>query len=693
MSNFPSAFPPATRARLTAWSALLAVTTITSAAVQVTVGHRDNEQAAPGFAFTNVPAPSKNDAATAATFSIVSGTADPNGGSLDTLHDGRVPDEADQPDENFFFAAGTAGGRIRVDLGRAVELKQINTYSWHPGSRGPQVYKLYASDGAASGFNASPGSDMDPEKCGWKLIAKVDTRTEEGTEGGQYGVSISETAGALGTYRELLFDIAPAEMRDGFGNTFFGEIDVVEMNVTAEPVVSTVMSPFVIKSSDGYCEITIDTAKAPDLREWAEQKLASALAEWFPRIVAALPSEGFVAPKKFSVVLRPGNGVAATSGTRITANSAWIRHELKGEAVGALVHEVVHVVQQYWNPRRNNPSGTRAPGWLVEGIPDYLRFFKYEPQSHGADLIWLQGRRNLDLKYDGMYRISANFLDYVVEHYDKDQSLIAKVNAACRQGQYTDEIWQDLTGKSLAELNDEWKGFVKSRIPSKPAAAFNVLTAAEKAAGWKLLFDGTDLAGWHNFKREGVRPGWQVEDGALVCVDPHDAGDIVSTDQFGAFELELDYNISEGGNSGIMFHVTDKGGAVWATGPEFQLEDNAKAADPIRCGWLYALYQPPNDPKTGKTLDATKPAGQWNHVRLVVTPEKCEHFINGVKYFEYVMGSDDFKARVAKSKFGTMPFFAKSDTGYLALQGDHGQVSFRNIKVHPITPTKTSPGS
>ena len=212
----------------------------------------------------------------------------------------------------------------------------------------------------------------------------------------------------------------------------------------------------------------------------------------------------------------------------------------------------------------------------------------------------------------------------------------------------------------------------------------NTLTPAEKAAGWKLLFNAKDFSGWHNFKKDGVRAGWQVKDGALVCVDPHNAGDIVSPEKFGAFELQLDYNISEGGNSGIMYHVSDEGGAVWATGPEFQLEDNAKAADPVRCGWLYALYQPPIDPKTGKPLDATKPAGQWNHVRLLITPEKCEHEINGVKYFDYVLGSEDFNKRVAASKFASMPGFAKSGNGYIALQGDHGQVSFRNIKVKDL---------
>ncbi|MEO5915711.1 MAG: DUF1080 domain-containing protein [Luteolibacter sp.] len=227
--------------------------------------------------------------------------------------------------------------------------------------------------------------------------------------------------------------------------------------------------------------------------------------------------------------------------------------------------------------------------------------------------------------------------------------------------------------------------FVPSFCLAAPEEAKpNTLTDKEKSAGWKLLFDGKSLDGWHNFKKTDVRPGWVVKDGTLVCADPHDAGDIVTTEQFGAFELDLDYNISEGGNSGIIFHVTDEGGAVWATGPEFQLEDNAKAADPQRCGWLYALYQPEVDAKTGKILDATKSAGEWNHVRLVVSPEKCLHEINGVKYFEYVMGSEDFKKRVAASKFGSMPLFAKSGKGYLALQGDHGSISFRNIKVRPL---------
>ncbi len=225
---------------------------------------------------------------------------------------------------------------------------------------------------------------------------------------------------------------------------------------------------------------------------------------------------------------------------------------------------------------------------------------------------------------------------------------------------------------------------ITSTVQLAAAGEANTLSAKEKTDGWQLLFNGKDLSGWHNFKKEGVRPGWQVKDDMLVCVDPHNAGDIVNSNQFGWFELQLDYNISEAGNSGIMYHVTDEGNAAWATGPEFQLEDNVKAADKQRCGWLYGLYQPPVDPKTGQILDATKPVGEWNHVRLLISPEKCVHEINGVKYFEYVLGSEDFNSRVAKTKFAKMPLFAKSNVGYLALQGDHGSVSFRNIKVRAL---------
>src|SRR6185369_5977837 len=101
-------------------------------------------------------------------FTIVEGERDRNGGSTDTLHDGKLPTEDDQPSANLFFNAGAAGGRLVVDLGNSIAIKEINTYSWHSNTRGPQVYELYGSEGKSDDFNAQPKKESDPLKCGWK---------------------------------------------------------------------------------------------------------------------------------------------------------------------------------------------------------------------------------------------------------------------------------------------------------------------------------------------------------------------------------------------------------------------------------------------------------------------------------------------------------------------------------------------
>src|SRR5207247_9454392 len=113
--------------------------------------------------------------------------------------------------------------------------------------------------------------------------------------------------------------------------------------------------------------------------------------------------------------------------------------------------------------------------------------------------------------------------------------------------------------------------FLPARLTAQGTASTadpNQLTAEEKKAGWKLLFDGKSFDGWHNFREQGVRPGWQVKDGMLVCADPQNAKDIVTKDKYDWFELSIEYNITNGGNSGIMFHISDEGrGAMWQTGP------------------------------------------------------------------------------------------------------------------------------
>jgi hypothetical protein len=204
----------------------------------------------------------------------------------------------------------------------------------------------------------------------------------------------------------------------------------------------------------------------------------------------------------------------------------------------------------------------------------------------------------------------------------------------------------------------------------------NTLTPSEQKQGWRLLFDGKTTRGWHNFKAEGVKPGWVVKPGALVCADPSNAGDIVTDDKFQWFELTLEFNLTKGGNSGIMYHVADDGDATWHSGPEIQIYDHPAQEGVEITGYLYQLY--------GSKVDASKPVGEWNRIRIVVAPKKCWTEVNGVKYYEYVLNSEDFKARLAKSKFANMPKFAKMGKGSIALQGDHGVVSFRNMKIRPL---------
>ncbi len=214
-----------------------------------------------------------------------------------------------------------------------------------------------------------------------------------------------------------------------------------------------------------------------------------------------------------------------------------------------------------------------------------------------------------------------------------------------------------------------------SSVLAAADAPHNTLSDAEKAAGWKLLFDGKTADAWRNFKKDTMGEGWKVQDGALVRADKG-AGDIITKDPFDAFELTLDYNISKGGNSGLMFHVTEAEKTPWMSGPEIQIQDNVDGHDPQKAGWLYQLYK--------SDTDATKPAGEWNTLRIVISPSKCEQYMNGVKYCEYVKGSKDWDERVAASKFSKMPAFGKSTKGHICLQ-DHGNlVSFRNIKIRPI---------
>ncbi len=179
-----------------------------------------NTAATPEFTFIKVPSPSKSNAATLAHFSVVSGFPE----RLYNLQAPYLPSGPDSPSENFFFADGTYGGRFMIDLNQVMGIRQINTYSWHTGARGPQVYRLYATDSLT---NAEPIGAKDPLTLGWKFLADVDTRPSSGEPGGQYGVSITSPEGLIGRYRYLMFDCKRTEDADRWGNTFYSKVNVI----------------------------------------------------------------------------------------------------------------------------------------------------------------------------------------------------------------------------------------------------------------------------------------------------------------------------------------------------------------------------------------------------------------------------------------------------------------------------------
>lgn len=191
--------------------------------VKVTFDHNSNSTANREFKFKNIASPVKDDAAAKAKLTLIDGDLDQGSAALSALVDGRLPQDEDEPGSNVYFRAGSSGGRFRMDFSTSIQIDQVNTYSWHPNSRGPQLYKLYAADGSDAKFNPDPKRGVDPAACGWKFIALVSTLPEKSDDGGQYAATVSN----VGAYRYLLFDCYVTELYDNWGNTFYSEIDVI----------------------------------------------------------------------------------------------------------------------------------------------------------------------------------------------------------------------------------------------------------------------------------------------------------------------------------------------------------------------------------------------------------------------------------------------------------------------------------
>jgi len=221
-------------------------------------------------------------------------------------------------------------------------------------------------------------------------------------------------------------------------------------------------------------------------------------------------------------------------------------------------------------------------------------------------------------------------------------------------------------------------------LTSSCGTIYNSVTNEERDKGWASIFDGKTFDGWRSYNHATVLDGrWQVDDGTIY-LDPSKkaVGDIISDKQYQNFDFSMEWKIQECGNSGFFWNVVEdeKYKAVYLTGPEMQILDNKCHPDAKivthRAGDLYDMIE---------TSEVTvKPAGEWNHIRVVSLHNKYQFWQNGTKVVEFEMHNEKWKDMVANSKFKTMPDFGLAKKGHLALQ-DHGdEVWFRNIKIKEL---------
>ena len=205
------------------------------------------------------------------------------------------------------------------------------------------------------------------------------------------------------------------------------------------------------------------------------------------------------------------------------------------------------------------------------------------------------------------------------------------------------------------------------------------MIASSVNAEWIVLFDGEKVNSLRGYKQAGLPESWVIVDGALKTIPGHGV-DLISEDVYKNFELELEWKVPKGGNSGIFYFATEEGKHIYESAPEMQVLDNIAHKDGLRdvttAGSLYDLIAP--------IKNVVITVGEFNQVRIKVEDNHVEHWLNGIKILEYEYQSEHMKALIAKSKFKTMPLFAKASSGHIGLQGDHGEIWYRNIRIRKL---------
>jgi hypothetical protein len=213
-----------------------------------------------------------------------------------------------------------------------------------------------------------------------------------------------------------------------------------------------------------------------------------------------------------------------------------------------------------------------------------------------------------------------------------------------------------------------------------PAAAPNTLTAAEKAAGWQLLFDGHSLTGWRGYRKETMPDaGWEVKDGTLRTVAKARGSDIITTASFTDFELSWEWRVAPGGNNGVKYFVTEK--RPQSPGHEYQMIDDAGYPGKLGPGHLTADFYEVLPAAADKPV---RPGGEWNSSRILVRGTHVEHWLNGKNVLTYQLGSDAVKAGIEKSKFKGHLGFGEKITGPIMLTYHQDECWYRNVKIREI---------
>ena len=204
------------------------------------------------------------------------------------------------------------------------------------------------------------------------------------------------------------------------------------------------------------------------------------------------------------------------------------------------------------------------------------------------------------------------------------------------------------------------------------------ISCSNTQSEWMMLFDGSSVKGLRGYKMDTFPwESWAISDGSLKTVPGKNGVDIISDEIFEDFELELEWKLQSGGNSGIFYFATEDGDYIWQSAPEMQVLDNISHRDGLRdetsAGALYDLIP--------TVREAVKPLGEFNKVRIVSKDGHIEHWLNGMLLLEYDHKSPAMTELISKSKFRDMPFFAKASSGRVGFQGDHGEVWYRNIRI------------